>query len=471
MAKELGATNFATYVFWLLLIEVLGYANLGLPTVLFRNLSMDNKDGLKKNQQKTINLVISNSILLNLFCFTIIFLVYRFDLLPINLSLTEFGLLLIARSMSVYLAINKNIAKGKGLVVSSAWLEAVNAIIMPIINMVLVIYFNLVGVMVAHIISSLISLKTLKLNNLNYIWNFELHYAKIIVLLKISIPLYLAVTFEGLIITLPIFLAGYSAEALLLGAFLYVFQYTRPERIPLFSYLTVAIYRELLLVAAEDPLYQIKHQWRRVSILLRQYFLITLTFTMVFFILMNITVRIFLQEYIEQLWLLKFTIPALSFFALRRIFNAHFTATGNLWKRINIYLLSVSVTGLMYFIFKDGNFISTTVLAIWLSLSTFVSGMVGYISFLRDARCSTKSALQEILFVIFVLLGSTIHIDFVLKISTNTLYLFNNNVLWLLLFSCISFLLYLAFVIMLFLLTFGKSEFKSFIKFKILDQR
>ena len=471
VARELGATDFATYALWLLLLEMLGYANLGLPTVLFRNLSMASKSGVEQGQQTIINLAISTSILLNLFCFSIMFFAYRWDMLPISLSAVEFTLLLLARSMSVYLAINKNIAKGKGLITSTAWLEATNATFMPVLNVALVVYFNLIGVMVANIIMSLLSLATLKMNKLSYSWNFEFHYIKIKALLKISVPLYLAVTFETLLITLPILLAGYSVEALSLGAFIYVFQNTKPERIPLFAYFTTVSYRELLIAAAEDPFYRTKGQWSRVSILLRRYFLTTIILSMAFFILINTITRTFLEEYIGQLWLLEFTIPALSFFALRRIFNAHFTATGKLWERTRIYLFAVIVTGLMYSIFRDANFISTTVLAIWISCSVFVTGMAGYVRFLRDTGGSVKVVIREISFVICSLLASLICINWLLKMSMIIFDVTQNSMFWLLSFSVISYLVYVAFLIIIFLLIFSKNEFLSIVDFQNVEQK
>jgi hypothetical protein len=225
-------------------------------------------------------------------------------------------------------------------------------------------------------------------------------------LLKISLPLFSATLLEATMITLPIMLSGYVIEGLALGGFLFVFQNSRPEKIPLYSYFTNISFRSLLIEASNNAKFGKTDAWERVDLMLKSYFMLTAIGTVCIFAALNYLARFFLQEYVGSLFLLLMTLPCFSFFSLRRIFNAYFTAVNKLTKRLAIYLICLLFSLCFFGYVKPLGVLDVNVLALWLSALMLVSSTLGFVAFLKDVGQTSQYIWKQLILITSSLLLS-----------------------------------------------------------------
>ena len=383
IAYSLGPENFAFFALWILMLEYLAYFNLGIGPTIFRNISISENINKSEESQKTIDLGTTTLLMSTSIGVSFLFVGHLYQLLPIQMSNLEFCLLLISRIIDIWLGVTKSIAKGFGLMVPQAWIEGSLAVVMPIINVVAVTFLGILGLMISHILVSLIGIIIFRFHKIHLTFSLYFDYSEIKKLLKTSLPLFSANFLEATMITLPIMLSGYVIEGLALGGFLYVFQNSRPEKIPLYSYFTNISYRSLLIEASNNAKFGATDIWERVDLTLKSYFMLTAIGTTCIFVALNYLSRFFLQEYVGSLSLLLMTLPCFSFFSLRRIFNAYFTAVNKLTKRLAIYLICL-VLSLCFFGYAEPlGVIDVNVLALWLSALMLISSTLGFVVFLK----------------------------------------------------------------------------------------
>jgi len=406
IAYSLGPENFAFFALWILILEYLAYFNLGLGSAIFRNISISENINDTEQTKKTIDIGVTTLLLSASIGILILLVGHLYQLLPIQMSNLEFCLLVIARSIDIWFGVTKSIAKGFGLMVSQAWVEGGLAVVVPLLNVVAVTFLGILGLMIVHILTSLIGVMILRFHRIRLTFSPLFDYGAIKKLLKTSLPLFSANLLEATMITLPIMLSGYVIEGLALGGFLYVFQNSRPEKIPLYSYFTTISFRSLLIEASNNPKFRATDRWERVDLNLKAYFILTAIGTACFFVALNYLSRFFLQEYVGSLSLLLMTLPCFSFFSLRRIFNAYFTAVNKLTKRLAIYLICLLFSLCFFGYAKPLGVIDVNVLALWLSTLMLVSSTLGFVAFLNDVGQTRQYIWKQLTFISSSLLVS-----------------------------------------------------------------
>ena len=406
IAYSLGPENFAFFALWIIIIEYLAYFNLGLGNAIFRNISISEDINDTEQIQNIIDIGVTTLLMSALIGIIVLFVSYFYQLLPIQMSNLEFCLLVIARLIDIWFGVTKSIAKGLGLMISQAWVEGGLAIVVPLLNVVAVTFFGILGLMIVHILVSLIGIMILRLHKIRLTFSLLFDYGLIKKMLKISLPLFSANLLEATMITLPIMLSGYVIEGFALGGFLYFFQNSRPEKIPLYSYFTIINFRFLLIEASKNAKLGAADTWERVELNLKTYFMLTAIGTACIFAALNYFSRFFLQEYVGSLSLLLLTLPCFSFFSLRRIFNAYFTAVNKLTKRLLIYLICLLLSLCFFGYAKPLGVINANVLALWLSTLMLISSTLGFVAFLKDIGHTGKYIWKQLISISFSLLLS-----------------------------------------------------------------
>ena len=404
VAYTLGPENFAFYAMWLLTLEYLAYSSLGLGPVMFRNISISESQGRFEDSQATINLAVSSLLIASFLGFCVIFLAHLSDVLPIHMSNIEFSILILARLLDIWLGLTKSISKGLGILVPQTWVEGVLSVSMPLINVLAVMFFGVLGLMLAHMSMAIIGILVFRFHDVRFSFSFAFDYLLVKGLLKTAFPLFSATFLETTLVTLPIFLSGLTLEAAVLGGFLYLFQNSRPEKIPLYRYFSNINYRSLLIEASKDAEFGNSSSWGAVNLTMQKYFLLTLLGTLCFFVALNFVSRVFLNEYTEYLNLIALTLPSLAFFSLRRIFNAYFSAVNKLSKRIVIYLLGLGATLVFFTYFGSIGSLVVTDLALWITFITVFCSTLGLTAFLKDIGHSNMYIFKAVLSILSVLL-------------------------------------------------------------------
>lgn len=404
VAYTLGPENFAFYAMWLLTLEYLAYSSLGLGPVMFRNVSISESQGRFEDSQATINLAVSSLLIASFLGFCVIFLAHLSDVLPIHMSNIEFSILILARLLDIWLGLTKSISKGLGILLPQTWVEGVLSISMPLINVLAVTFFGVLGLMLAHMSMAIIGILVFRFHDVRFSFSFAFDYPSVKGLLKTALPLFSANFLETTLVTLPIFLSGLTLEAAALGGFLYLFQNSRSEKIPLYRYFSSINYRFLLIEASKDAEFGNSSSWGAVNLAMQKYFFLTLLGTLCFFVALNFVSRVFLNEYTEYLNLIALTVPSLAFFSLRRIFNAYFSAINKLSKRIVIYLLGLGATLVFFTYFGSIGSLVVTDLALWITFITVFCSTLGLTAFLKDIGHSNMYIFKAVLSILSVLL-------------------------------------------------------------------
>lgn len=417
IALILGPENFAFYALWLLLIEYLAYFNLGMGPAIFRNVSISENVKSHKQSQQTIDLAATTLLVTSLVGFCLIFVGHVTKALPIQMSNLEFFLLVFARIIDIWFGLTKSIAKGFGMMLPQAWVEGVLAVIVPLMNIVAITFLGILGLMIVHLLTSSIGIMIFRCHNIRLTFSLFFDYDLIKKLLKVSLPLFSANLLEATLITLPIMLSGYVIEGLSLGGFLYLFQNSKPEKIPLYSYFTNINFRSLLIEASNDPKFGTTDTWERVDISLKSYFMLTAIGTTCMFVALNYISRYVLHEYISYLPLVIMTLPSLAFFSLRRIFNAYFSAVNQLTKRLAIYTICLMFSLGFFGYAQSVGIIDIRVLAVWISLLATFSSTLGLVAFLKDVGHNSPYILKQLIFIYTCLLVSYFFMDWLLYFS------------------------------------------------------
>jgi len=292
------------------------------------------------------------------------------------------------------------------LMVPQAWIEGSLAVVVPLLNVAAVAFLGILGLMIAHILASLIGIMIFRFHKIYLTFSLYFDYPAIKKLLKISLPLFSANLLEATMITLPIMLSGYVIEGLALGGFLYVFQNSKPEKIPLYSYFTNISFRSLLIEASNNSKFGETDKWESIDLTLKSYFMLTAIGTTCMFVALNYLSRFFLQEYVGSLPLLLITLPCLSFFALRRIFNAYFTAVNKLTKRLAIYLICLLLSLCFFGYAEPLGVIDVKVLALWISSLMLFSSTLGFVAFLKDVGQTSQYIWKQLISISSSLLVS-----------------------------------------------------------------
>ena len=342
IASILGPGDYGILAIITLILQYLTYLNLGLLGNIPREVPIAyGKEDL--GEVKTIySTVFTNYIITTIISLFILWFIYAlgFDydgeiLIKYMVFIT---LIKLAANADSYLY---TYVKGEGKFIIIGKYEWIKKTILPVINLVMVWYFQLTGLLISLLLLHLIGLVFFWVRLKRPLIKFKFNYSKTVELLRTGIPMFFNKIMDGVFVSIGLIMAGTFLQKVDVGLLSFAMVIASSKRIPFSTIFTMSISREMGIQWGKQGIHNYGHfaKYFGSKLIIYAILMSSILGTMVLFY--TVAVKIFLHEFLSSIPIFIILYFALNFYNIRSFSLIYLNVTRQIYKRTLILVLGL----------------------------------------------------------------------------------------------------------------------------------
>jgi O-antigen/teichoic acid export membrane protein len=344
VASILGPSDYGLLAIVNMILQYLSYLNLGFLTNITREVPIAYGKGDLKEVELVYSTVFTNFTITTILGLVVLGIAYSLgydfngEILPIYLLLIV--LIKIAAYADSYF---HAYVKGEGKFMIYGQYEMVIKVAVPIMNLILVYYFQLLGMLISlamtHVVGTLFAYIRLGKPVLRFILNLK----KSRELMSTGILMYLNKIIDGVFISISVILAGSFLTREDVGILSFALVIASTGKVPFADILTMMLRRKMAVDGGKYGVqnYPIFKKYFGDKLVI--YAILMTTVMAIYVLFYSISVRIFLHKFEASIPIFLILYFAVNYYNIRNFMYAYFNVTMQMNKRSAILLLGIAV--------------------------------------------------------------------------------------------------------------------------------
>lgn len=342
IASILGPGDYGVLAIITVILQYLSYLNLGLLGNIPREvpIAYGKKD---LGEVKTIySTVFTNYIITTIISLFILWFVYElgFDydgeiLIKYMIFIT---LIKLAANADSYFY---TYVKGEGKFIIIGKYEWIKKTILPIINLVMVWYFQLTGFLISLLLVHLIGLGFFWVRLKRPLIKFKYNHSKTVELLRTGIPMYFNKIIDGVFVSIGLIMAGTFLQKVDVGLLSFAMVIASSKKIPFSTIFTMTIGRQMGIQGGKQGIHNYDHFAKYFGSKLIVYAILMSSILGAMVLFYTVAVKIFLHEFLLSIPIFIILYFALNFYNIRSFSLIYLNVTRQIYKRSLILVLGL----------------------------------------------------------------------------------------------------------------------------------
>lgn len=351
VASILGPSDYGILAIITLILNYLSYLNLGFLANITREVPIAYGKNDKRDVEKIYVTVFTNYTITTIIGLLILWCMYAlgfdYDGEIVLKYVVLITLIKLASSANSYF---HTYVKGEGKFIIFGQYELLYRIMVPIMNLVMVYFFQLAGMLISMALSHVIGavFTWIRLGRI-YI-RFKINYAKTVELMRTGILMYMNKIIDGVFISIGLIMASTFLQKIDVGLLSFAMGIASQKKIPFATIFTMTIRRQMGIEGGKHGIKNYGYFAKYFGSNLIIYAILMSSLVGVFVLFYTITVKIFLNRFLSTIPIFIILYFALNFYNIRNFVYAYLNVTRQMNKQSLILAVGVFINILLCYL-------------------------------------------------------------------------------------------------------------------------